>query len=72
MEDFELEKLLEQEADAYRPLAALMRKFASHIRGLNKISIDDLEIKMHVDACRDYYLEFHTTSGKDSPWLLKG
>lgn len=66
-----LEELLEKEAAAYRPQAALMRRFAEHIRGLNKFSIDELEVKMHLDGCREYYKEFHTRDGKDSPWILK-
>lgn len=67
-----LEEMLEKEATLYRPQAALLRFFASHIRGLDKYTIDDLEIKIHLDNCKEYFDLFKTIEGKNSPWMLKG
>lgn len=66
-----LEELLKKEEEAYAPILAFTRHFASHIRGLDKHFPPEAEMKMHLDACRDFYNMFGSTTGENSPWLTK-
>ncbi len=49
----------------------LLGALGKHFKGLPD-EPSDIEVEIHLRACRDYYEMFGTVEGKNSPWVGKG
>ena len=65
-----IDELLKIERELYEPVIGFMRLFASHIRGINDLS-HDVEMNIHLSACRKFYEMYGTTVGEGTPWIYR-
>lgn len=64
-----LDKLLVEEENLFRQEESFLRHFASHIKGIRSIQIDQL-VSSHLKNCTEYFSTYGTIDGPSTPWIL--
>lgn len=64
-----LDKLLVEEENLFRREEAFLRHFASHVKGIHSIQIDQL-VSSHLKDCTEYFSTYGTIDGPFTPWML--